>query len=37
MLLNLIQKPDEKQSSIVLPTKLVIRESTAPPRLENQE
>jgi LacI family transcriptional regulator len=37
MLLNLIQKPDEKQSSIVLPTKLVIRESTTPPRLENRD
>ena len=31
MLLNLIQKPEEKQSSIILPTKLIIRESTAPP------
>lgn len=33
MLIDLIQKPEEKQSSIVLPTELVIRESTAqPPR-----
>jgi LacI family transcriptional regulator len=31
MLLELIQKPEEKQSSIVLPTKLIVRESTAPP------
>jgi DNA-binding LacI/PurR family transcriptional regulator len=31
MLLDLIQKPEEKQASIVLPTALVIRESTAVP------
>lgn len=30
MLLDLIQKPEEKQASLVLPTSLVIRESTAP-------
>jgi LacI family transcriptional regulator len=30
MLLELIQKPEEKKSSIVLPTKLIVRESTAP-------
>ncbi len=33
ILLNLIQKPEEKQHSVVLPTNLVLRESTAPPRL----
>jgi LacI family transcriptional regulator len=32
MLLDLIQKPEEKQNSIILPTELIIRESTAPPR-----
>lgn len=32
MLLDLIQKPDETQSSIILPTELIVRESTAPPR-----
>ena len=31
MLLSLIQKPDEKQSSIILPTELIVRDSTAPP------
>jgi DNA-binding LacI/PurR family transcriptional regulator len=29
LLLDLIQDPDEAQQSIVLPTELVIRESTA--------
>lgn len=33
MLLGMIQKPEETQSSIVLPTELVVRESTAPPCL----
>jgi LacI family transcriptional regulator len=32
MLLDLIQKPDEKQSGIILPTELIVRETTAPPR-----
>ncbi|MFZ0548437.1 MAG: LacI family DNA-binding transcriptional regulator [Candidatus Promineifilaceae bacterium] len=35
MLLNLIQKPEKDQSSIVLPTKLILRESTAPPYLSS--
>ncbi|MAT96104.1 MAG: LacI family transcriptional regulator [Anaerolineaceae bacterium] len=34
MLLALIQKPEEKQTSVILPTELIIRESTAPPFLE---
>lgn len=33
MLLNLIQNPEEAQASIVLPTKLILRETTAPPFL----
>jgi LacI family transcriptional regulator len=33
MLLALINHPDEEQHSIVLPTELILRESTAPPRL----
>lgn len=33
MLLDLIQKPDEKPSSMILPTNLIVRESTAPPHL----
>jgi LacI family transcriptional regulator len=33
MLLDFIQKPEEMQSSVILPTNLVIRESTAPPCL----
>jgi LacI family transcriptional regulator len=32
MLLDLIQKPEAKQASIVLPTMLMVRESTAPPQ-----
>jgi LacI family transcriptional regulator len=35
MLLNLIQRPEEKQCSIVLPTKLILRESTARPYLSS--
>lgn len=31
MLVNLIQKPEESQRSVILPTSLVIRGSTAPP------
>jgi DNA-binding LacI/PurR family transcriptional regulator len=31
MLLNLIHKPEEKQSSVVVPIELIIRESTAAP------
>lgn len=31
ILIDLIQNPEEKQSSVILPTKLIVRESTAPP------
>jgi LacI family transcriptional regulator len=31
MLLNLIHRPEEKQSSVIVPTQLIIRESTAAP------
>jgi LacI family transcriptional regulator len=33
MLLNLIQNPDEDQASIVLPTELILRGTTASPSL----
>lgn len=33
LLLDLIHKPEDAQTGIVLPTQLIIRESTAPPRL----
>jgi LacI family transcriptional regulator len=33
MLLALIQKPEEKQTSVILPTELILRESTTPPNL----
>lgn len=33
MLVNLIQNPAESQHSVVLPTTLVVRNSTAPPRI----
>ncbi|MCL4868462.1 MAG: LacI family transcriptional regulator [Anaerolineae bacterium] len=32
ILLDLIQKPEAKQTSVVLATELILRESTAPPR-----
>jgi LacI family transcriptional regulator len=32
ILLNLIQKPEGKQTSVILATELILRESTAPPR-----
>ena len=32
LLLDLVHNPDEKQSSIILPTELIIRNSTEPPR-----
>jgi DNA-binding LacI/PurR family transcriptional regulator len=35
MLLDLIQKPEEEQSSIVLPTELIVRESTNVPATVN--
>jgi len=33
LLLELVHQPDENQKSIILPTELIIRDSTAPPNL----